>query len=238
MTEEIIERVPTGIPGLDDMIEGGLERNSNILVVGGCGSGKSTLGVQFLYNGATEYDENGVYATFEEQSEKIKKHMMRFGWDLDKLEEEGKLKIIRIKPINVLKMIKESYGEIVTAIQEINAKRVVIDSITSIESMIKDEHERKENSIQLCEWLSNHGCTSMIISESEQTLDQYSRHGTMEFIADGVVVLYNIQKGNTIENALCVLKMRGTKHLKKIVPFNIDKGITVFPHEQVFSEMR
>ncbi len=229
-----MERVPTGIPGFDEMVEGGLERNSTTLVIGGCGSGKTTFCMQFLYRGATEFDEPGVYVSFGEKSERLKKHMLQFGWDLDKLEGEDKLRILHIEPDDVMHIIKEDYGAMVDAVNDIKAKRIVVDSVSSIEAMIENDFERREDELKLCEWLSRHDCTSLIISEAEQTLAGYSRQGVMEFVVDGVIVLYNVQRGSMRENALEILKMRGTKHMKKIVPFTIEKGINVFPAEQIF----
>lgn len=229
---------PTGVPGLDDMICGGFERNSANLVIGSCGSGKTTFCMQFLYTGATRFNENGIYITFEENPDRLKKHMRSFGWDLDSLDKAGKLRIIRIPPMDMVAVVKENYGRLVNLIEEIGAKRIVIDSITGIESMIRYDYEQKENAIKLCDRLSKYNCTSLMVSEAEQTIGSYSRHGVMEFIADSVIILYNVQKGNMRENALEVLKMRGFRHSKKIVPFKIENGITVFPNEEFFLERK
>lgn len=229
------DRVPTGIPGLDEMIEGGFKRGSTILVVGGCGSGKSTLCMQYLQDGAKS-NEPGVYITFEEHPKRMKDDFSRYGWRLNELEKERKLKIIRIDPKEVLNVIKEDYGAIVDAITDIKAKRVVIDSISTLELMIEDPYEKRESILKLCEWLGKHNCTSLIVAETEQHPIKYSRHGIIEFVVDGVIVLYSIQEGNIRENAIEILKMRGTKHEKKIVPFRIENGIEVFPVEPVFGK--
>ena len=84
----MVERVPTGISGLDDMIEGGFKKNNTIVLIGGCGSGKSTMAMQYLYNGALS-DEPGVYITFEEEPVEIRENMLRHGWDLKGLEAEN-----------------------------------------------------------------------------------------------------------------------------------------------------
>jgi len=94
--------------------------------------------------------------------------------------------------------------------------------------------ERSLTPGQLVEWLEKIGCTTILISESEETISTYSRHGIMEFLVDGVIILYNIQKGSIRENAIEVLKMRGTAHQKKIVPFKIDDGVRVFPLERTY----
>jgi len=226
-------RVPTGIPGLDEMIEGGFKRGSTILVVGGCGSGKSTFSMQYLYNGALAGDP-GVYVSFEENPVKMKSNFSRFGWDLDGLEKKGKLRIIKIEPREIVNVLKEDYGTIVDAIEDIGAKRIVIDSISTFELMLKDDYDRRDKELNLFEWLCKHDCTSLIVSESEQKPSEHSLTGLVAFLVDGVVVLYNVTEGNTRQNAIEILKLRGTKHLKKIVPFTIENGIEVYPNEQMF----
>ena len=233
-SEDIIERVPTGIPGFDDMVCGGFERGSTVLLVGGSGSGKTKFAMQYLIDGAVKYGEKGIYISFEEKADKLKKHMKVFGWDLDKLEEEGLIKILSIMPEDTMKLIKEGYGDIVGTITEMNVKRIAVDSITTIEAMIESPYERKRNILRMIDRLDQLGCTSVFLSEYNDSPDKYQKYGLVEFLADAVIILYNIQKGNIRESALEVLKMRGTNHLKKIVPFKFDKGIRVFPHEQVF----
>ncbi|MFC2154644.1 RAD55 family ATPase [Candidatus Altiarchaeota archaeon] len=227
-------RVPTDIPGLDGMLEGGLLKGSNTLLVGGCGCGKSTVAMQYIYNGALK-DEPGVYITFEEYPEAIRSNMSRYGWNLDELEKENKMAIMRIDPKDVMHVIKEDYGEIVDSINDLKAQRVVIDSISSIEVMIETVFERRENILRLCEWLRRHKCTSLITAEAEQSPLTYERHGILEFVVDAVIIQYNIRIGNQRQKALEILKMRGTQHAKSIAPFTFGKdGIEVFPHEQVF----
>ncbi|MHA2602834.1 MAG: ATPase domain-containing protein, partial [Candidatus Thorarchaeota archaeon SMTZ1-83] len=94
MSDFVIERVKTGIPGLDELIEGGFPRGDTILIAGRAGTGKSIMANQFLYKGATEYDEPGVLVTLEESPLLIKRNMMRFGMDLDALVKEKKLAIV------------------------------------------------------------------------------------------------------------------------------------------------
>ncbi|MGQ4872254.1 MAG: ATPase domain-containing protein, partial [Candidatus Thorarchaeota archaeon] len=98
MTQYKIERVKTGIPGLDELIEGGFPKGDTILVAGKAGTGKSILATQFLYRGAVDYGEPGVLVTLEEPPRLIKRNMMRFGMDLEKLEREGMLAIVDLSP--------------------------------------------------------------------------------------------------------------------------------------------
>ncbi len=230
-----MDRISTGIGGLDEMIEGGFKKKNTVLVVGGCGSGKSTLAMQYLYAGANA-GEAGVYVSFEEEAEQIKENMLRHGWDLQKLEEGKKLKILRIDPQDVMHIIKQEYGIIVDAIRDIDAKRVVIDSLTSIETMIEGDFNKRQGVLKLVNWLQKIGCTTLMVSESEQDPTKYSRHGIMEFVVDGVIVLYNIRRGKSRIRALEVLKMRGTNQITNLVPYIIDKGIQLQPRQIIFGD--
>ena len=97
-----VDYVPTGIPGVDAILAGkGIPRGHTILVSGGPGSGKTTFAIQFLYIGATQHDESGVYVTLDENPMDIKINMSKFGWDLNKLEEEKKLVFINVSPVRI-----------------------------------------------------------------------------------------------------------------------------------------
>ncbi|MFH0863132.1 MAG: ATPase domain-containing protein [Candidatus Altiarchaeota archaeon] len=229
-------RFQTGVKGLDEMIEGGFKENNSILVVGGCGSGKSTLGMQYLVKGA-HIGENGVYVTFEEEPDQFRDNMLQHGWDLKKLEDAGKLRIIRVEPEDVYHIVKGEYGGIMDAIQSLNAKRVVIDSLTSIEMMIEGEFEKRQCILKLISWLRKSKCTSIMVAENEQDPNRYDRQGVLESLVDGVIVLYNLRRGKTRIRALEVLKMRGTNHMMNLVPYIMDKGITLQPHQVIFGDV-
>jgi len=234
--ETKFERVPTGIPGLDSMIEGGFKRNNTILVVGGCGSGKSTLAMQYLYYGAM-HGENGVYVTFEEEPEQIRENMSRHGWDIRAAEKAGKLKILRVDPQDVMHVIGEEYGSIVDTINDMKARRVVVDSLTTVETMIKDDFEKRQQTLKLIKWLQKTNCTNIMIAEAEQDPTHYSRYGIVEFVVDGVIVLYNLRRGKIRLRALEVLKMRGTKQTTNLVPYVIENGIQLQPHQVIFGDV-
>jgi circadian clock protein KaiC len=231
------DRVSTGVKGLDDMTEGGFKRKNTMLVVGGCGSGKSTFGIQYLYNGALK-GEPGVYITFEEDPEAIRENMTLHGWDIRRVEAENMLKLIRVEPEDVMHIIRGEYGVIMDAINSLHAKRVVVDSLTSIGLMIAGEFERKQTIIKLINWLRKSDCTSMMTAEAEQDPSrQYARSGVLESVVDGVIVLYSFRRGKTRIRALEVLKMRGTNHMMNLVPYIIDKGLTLQPHQVIFGDL-
>jgi circadian clock protein KaiC len=229
-----VERAMTGIGGVDKVMGGGFERDSVNIVCGGPGTGKSIFALQFLVNGAEKYGEPGVYITFEETKDKIIKHMAEFGWDLKKLESSNKLIIIEYTPEHVKKLLAEGGGEVDLAVEKIGAKRIVIDSLTAFALLFKDDLARMEAFLDLFKLVHRWGCTALLVSEDEQDIEMHHPNN-VEFEVDGVILLYNIRKGDVRERALEVLKMRGIGHSNKIFPMKITgRGVVVFPEETVF----
>ncbi|MDD4250932.1 MAG: ATPase domain-containing protein [Candidatus ainarchaeum sp.] len=230
------ERVPTGINGFDELIEGGFEKNSIVLLVGSAGTGKTLLSLQFLYEGAKQFDETGVFISFEESKESIYRHSLQFGWDFAKLEEKKKFKFLYFKPHHVVKILEEGGGQIRDALSEINAKRIVIDSITAYGLLFKDEYKRREKILEFFNLLGKWGITSIIIAENSPAIVE-GQEGSIAFISDAVISLYyhhDEEKGIRI-HSLEILKMRGTKHTNKLCAINFeDDGITVYPDVEVF----
>jgi circadian clock protein KaiC len=234
--ENLSERVPTGINGFDELIEGGLERDSTVLLVGSAGTGKTIFSMQFLYKGATEFDEPGVFISFEEEKESIFKHALDFGWDFEKLESEGKFKLVFYKPHQVTKILEEGGGQIRDALNQIGAKRVVIDSITSYALLFSDEYKRREEVLAFFNLLGKWGITSIVIAEDNPEKVE-KQEGSIGFISDAVISMYynhDQERGLRI-HSLEVLKMRGTKHTNKLCAINFeDDGINVYPDVEVF----
>ena len=229
-----IKRLKTGIPGFDEIVGGGLPDSSVIMISGGAGTGKTTFSIQYLYEGA-KIGESGVYISLEEDPKRIIRDMALFGWDLEKYIKEKKLLIIRpemYKWENLLKTVENS-------IRQINAKRVVIDSITLIELFFKDKYEIRKKILALNRLLKGLNCTTLLITEIEEQSHQLSTSGIEEYIADGVIVLYYTRKGSVFSRAVTIRKMRSTSHRSKIHPLQINTpgGILIFPSEEVFEEI-
>jgi circadian clock protein KaiC len=229
------EKVKTDIPGLDAMIGGGFERKSVIIVSGTAGSGKTILSLQFLYNGATNYNEPGLYVTFEEQKESIFKHMLSFGWDFAQLEKERKLVFLEYPPHEVDRFISEG-AVIEDMVRDYGIQRVVMDSITSFMLLYNEEYRRRQVFLKTMEILRKWGCTTLLTSEGMGTEDgEVKTRFGVEFLADGLLSIHSIKKGGVKEFALEVVKLRGAAHdmrmnLMKITP----QGIEVYPSQPVF----
>ncbi len=231
------KRISSGVKGLDDLIEGGIVEKSAVLIIGGCGSGKSTLAMQFLVNGA-QNGIPGLYVSFEEEPGRIKKFMGRHGWDIDSLEKKKKLRILRIDPQEMMNIIRQEYGVIVDAINDIGAKLVVLDSLTVLEAMFEGEFTKRQGLLKLIAWLQKTECTTLMIYESEQSPVDYRNQSIAEFLVDGVIVLYTIRQSDTRLRALEIVKMRGTEMKNNIVPYTISNGITLKPKQMIFGGVK
>lgn len=234
ISKSAVARIPSGIPGLDQELQGGLIKNSVTLVSGSPGAGKSIFAMQFLVKGAEENDEPGVYVSFEEEKEDVYRYMLEFGWDLNKLEKQKKFAFIRYTPEQVNKVLKEGGGIIDNIIRKIKAKRIVIDSITAFTLLFKDDLAKREGLLELFKMIEQWGCTTFVTSEQEADPEKH-RYSVEEFEVDGVILLYYQRKKNVRERVTEILKMRGTKVESKIFPMKItEQGIVLYPEESVF----
>lgn len=238
----------TGVPGFDELFEKGVPKGSAVLVAGGAGSGKTILCLQVLAHHAA-LGEKCFYMSFEESEEKLAQHMKEFGWDADKLIRAGKLKISRYSPFEITRtvegMLAKEKGELLIDLDPVLLPKgfkpdlIVLDSLTAVASAFTGREDSYRIYIeQLFKFFEKLGVTSFLITETKQIPELFSTTGVEEFLADGVIVLYNIKHGGTRENAIEVLKMRGEKHQKKIVAMQItDEGIVVYPEQELFGEI-
>ena len=248
VTRYVVKRVKSGIPGFDDLIEGGFPEGTTVLVTGPTGSGKTTFGVQFVYKGAAEYGEAGVIVTLEERAQDLRKEMLAFGWDLEKYERERKIAIVDGVSAVVGLPSEEQYvlegslnaedflRYIYRVVKAIDAKRLVIDSIPSIAFRLKEEKKIREVLLQLNTILLEMGVTSILTTEApDPSRGQISRYGMEEYIARGVVLLDFVEKEVELKRYLLIRKMRETKHSMKKYPFEItEEGIVVYPSGEVY----
>lgn len=244
------ERVPTGIPGFDPLIQGGFIRSRSVLVSGGTGTGKTTFAVQYLYNGATRYREPGVLVTLDERPNLIREDCLNFGWDLRALEQERLLEIIDGTIARVGLPSEEEFSlpttgfdvdklliEIMTTIRRIGAKRVVIDNIPSMGFNMGNIQEVRNAVLKLAYMLERSGATSVLITEAEDE-NKFSKFGVEEYVVDGVVVLHYMGVGTQSNRTLHIRKMRGTHHSEDLHPIQItEKGFVVRKIEEEIGEM-
>jgi circadian clock protein KaiC len=223
------KRVPFGIDALDNMISGGLLQGSANLVEGAPGTGKTTLGMQYIYNGIMHFDEPGLIITFEEFPQQYYHDALQFGWDFKKLESRQKLKIVFSDPQTTLAELDKMDGELVSLVESMNIKRVLIDSMTHFESIAIDPFELRELERRLVNALKREGVTSLLLRENDNLLGQVT-HVTSKipFIVDSYLLLRYVEIDSAIDKALCILKMRGSDHHKDIRCFRITpQGIEV-----------
>lgn len=236
----------TNIQGFDELFaEKGIPKGNSVLVAGGTGTGKSTFCRQICHN-LVSIGKNCMYVSFEESIERIKKSMSNFGWDVQKHIDEGRLLIQKINPLDILRMKFGSISgsgsatEISYKIKPLiipkgfHPEVIVVDSLTAvISASLSKEKNYRVYLQQLFSFFEDTGATSFLITETEQIPKQFSETGIEEFLADGIIILYNIQKRDGRQNAIEILKMRYSNHQKKIFAMEItNEGIKIYPERQ------
>ena len=231
-----MERTATGITGVDDLLQGGFMPGSAVLISGGAGTGKTIFSTQFIYKGAEQYKEPGIYITLEEGSKNIWWNMKSFHWNITKMQQENLIKIYRFgmfSPKEFALKFDEELEKIKRMVEEMGAKRLVIDSTTTIGLFMESDAEVRYNIFKLIDEMKKLDCTTLLIAETEGGRDQFSRFGVEEFVVDGVMALYF----RPPVRCMLIKKMRGINHDKKVHPFEIDEyGIEVNPTEQILWE--
>ena len=227
-------------------MEGGFPRNSRILICGGTGSGKTILCLQYLVNGAVKYGEHGVYISLEEPLQEVRRNALRFGWDLAKLEKDGKITLIdaitnRLDLLDPDKWSgRESIQNVIGIVDDIaaavetgSARRLVIDSIPGIGLFTNPEIIRAIL-VRINTFIRNLQCTTLMTTETIEGSGGLSRFGVEEFLATGVVFLAVESNGNELKRKLVIRKMRGAKHsLKEYELVITEQGIVVMPIQRI-----
>ena len=225
------------------------------MVVGGPGAGKTIFASQFLYKGMYEYDENAVFVSLDESKNHFFSEMQGFGWDFKKAEEDRKLAFIDATRMSRIAILKEKLykgetdslrgrqlpidklvEELQAKIQQVNAKRVVLDTLAALFYRFPDTIERRTAVVDLIESLSDLGITTIITTElsrlslERNVLDE-------EYLVHGVIMMQTLFSGGATTRAIQVEKMRGVNVNPNIVPYSIDRnGIEVFPNMALFAQ--
>ncbi len=227
-----LQKCPTGIKGFDEITEGGLPKYRTTLVSGAAGSGKTLLGIDFLVKGASDYNEPGVFMSFEETPDELYTDVASLNLRLQELVSQKKLLLehVSLERADILEKDFNLEGLLVRlehAIDSIGAKRVVLDSLESPFSGIGDEGILRVETKRLFRWLKNKKVTAMVTGEPGQG---YTRHGLAEFVSDCIILLDNRVKEQIAIRRIRVVKYRGSKHGTNEYPFVIDsEGLSVIP---------
>lgn len=231
-----VKKILTMIEGFDDISHGGMPVGRTTLVSGTSGTGKTLFAIQFLYNGITYFDEPGVFVTFEESPTDIIKNAYSFGWELQKLINEGKLFILDASPDPEGQDVVGNFDlsalieRIHYAIRKYKAKRISIDSITAVFQQYDAVSVVRREIFRLVARLKQLGVTTIMTTERVEEYGPVARFGVEEFVSDNVAIVRNVLEGERRRRTIEILKLRGTTHMKGEYPFTMtNDGINIFP---------
>lgn len=245
-----MQRSKTGIQGLDKALNGGFPEGNLVLLSGGAGTGKSTMAMQYLVNGATLYGEKGLYISTEQNEDELQRAASQFGWKLVDLENKNLLKVIYFKVLEQDHFIQK----VEELVQTFKPKRIVIDSLTTLtDSMMMSELQkdigvslikiadtvspvpRTEQIVtkiilySLINKLKEFECTVLMTSELPEGEQRLSADGVTEFVTDGVISLHFLEGTNF--RTLKIRKMRYTAHDSHSLDYLFGKNGIEFQEE-------
>ncbi len=232
-----IRRVPTGVPGFDNLIQGGFYPGSLNMISGGPGTGKTIFALQFIYYGAISYGDRGIYISFEQTKEDLIEDARSFNWDFEQLEKLNRAKIIFHSPYD----LKKFSDNLIDEIRSFQAKRVVFDSSSVLGLAMGNSYEVRKFLFEMQRVVKKTGVTALLTAEVTESgsIDSsgggsLSRFGVEEFISDSVTTLHYGGLGGDTDRMIRVLKIRRTKQKRDLIPMHItDDGIIVnFEPEQ------
>lgn len=238
MSNHIIPKLPTHIPGFDHVASGGLPAGRTTLVTGTSGSGKTVFGAQFLAEGIRHGGQAGVFVTFEENSNDLRRNISSLGWDVAKWEAEGKWMFIDAAPgcMQDTEIIGDFNLEglmvqIRSAIQKLKAARLCMDSLGCIFPHFPNSGSFRREIFGIVSALSEMGVTSVLTAERLEEYGPIARHGVEEFVADNVIILRNALEEEKRRRTVEILKFRGAPHLKGEFPYTVlpEEGMVIIP---------
>lgn len=239
--------VRTGVPGVDELLDAkGIPKGNTIFVLGSPGSGKTIFALQYLVAGATQYRENGVYISLDEDISHIRSNSRTVGLDVESLEKQGKLALIDASPLRLsppqIKVGEFAIGKreftlvslmdiLKKQVQKIQAKRLVIDPIVALSLQYPDRVERRTALLDLMQVIAQIGCTSLLVTElTESGIDR--TYQFEEYLAQGVIIMRRLQNPGGVVRFFGVEKMRGLNHDDQPHPYKIEQGgLVVYPDE-------
>ncbi len=228
-------KVRTGIPGFDPIISGGLKKGKTIILSGSPGSGKTTFGMQFLYSGVEYFDEPGIFVTLSQSAQDVINDFKSYGWEIQEHIDQGRMLIIDARPFKreagFIAIDESLYrGEeypfmhltqlILSSIKRIGARRIVIDSLTTLGMQYANRFYVRLGLQGMIQALEDKQCTSILVSEGTDYI-----HPPEEWhVVSGVIFLHYTRKGETMQRAVQVFKMRGIRHSDRIYPIKLDEN--------------
>lgn len=233
-----IEKLATGIPGFDNITDGGIPDGRTTLITGTSGSAKTVLASQFLAEGIRQSNESGVFVTFEEAPDEIRRNMHSFNWDIDRWEADGRWMFVdasRHPTEETVIVGNYDLGALLArirdAIARTGARRVVMDSMSAILTQLPDTTTVRGELFRIASALKEIGVTCIMTAERISEYGDVARYGVEEFVADNVVILRNVLEDGKRRRTIEVLKFRGTTHAKGEFPFTVmpGQGIVVIP---------
>ena len=233
-----VEKLATGIPGFDLIAVGGFPIHRTTLIAGTAGSGKSVFAAQFIAEGIKQWNHSGVFVTFEEPPEDIRRNMASLGWDIPAWEEQGKWVFVDASPHYEDDMvITGNYdlgaflARLQHAINKVKAERVAIDSLGAIFTQFQEARVIRLELLRIATIMKQMQVTTVMTTEREQEYGNIARFGVEEFVADNVVILRNSLDEQIRHRTIEILKFRGTYHHKGEYPFTVvpEEGLVVVP---------
>ncbi len=234
----LIAKLATGITGFDLISNGGIPKGRTTLVSGSAGSGKTVMAAQFLAEGIRQCDEPGVFITFEESPDDIRKNLKSLNWDIADWEAEDKWLFVDASPeLGEDAAVVGNYdlgallARIENAIETIQARRVAMDSLGAIFSRFQDRGPIRHELFRIASALKRMDVTALMTAERAIEYGNITRYGVEEFVVDNVIILRNVLEEEKRRRTIEILKFRGTSHQKGEYPFTIlpEKGIVVVP---------
>lgn len=224
----MVDRCPTGILGFDRLCQGGFVRNSDNLIVGGPGTGKSTFMLQFLWNGAMKFNESGLYCSFEPDVIETLNDGMAHGWDFSKLNAEGKIQFMRFSPQTSVSDLKKEFTRLIT---RSNIRRICFDPISVLALNLNEQGKVREAMFELSSLLKRLKVTSV---SSDESLDgeglgaspqgELTKTDILRFLSDSVTLFYDSSVADFGDRAIRISKMRRTAHERKTVGMRIGRN--------------
>lgn len=231
-----LPRFQLGIDGLDALIHGGIPKQSMMVVVGEPGTGKTTFAMQFL-NQALNNGENAVYITLEEGRKQVIRSADEKGYRFEDAVEEKQLAVIGYDPIEMKNSLTNITDQLPSLIEEHDASRLVIDSVSLLEMMYSTESERRNQIYDFLTTLQDSGVTTLLTSEASKEHTHTSRYGLVEYLTDAWFMLRYVRSDSFTETRMAVeiQKIRDTKHSRAVRPYELgDDGLEVYTNSAIF----